>query len=51
MTNWQRWDLKRCVAWAVIALGAGLLLTIVPPAWIVLLLGVGLIALGIKILV
>ena len=45
-----RWDLKRCVAWSVIALGAGLLLTIMPAAWIILLLGIALIFFGIKLL-
>ena len=43
-------DFKRGVAWIAIALGAGLLLTVLPSAWIVLILGVGLVALGCKLM-
>ena len=48
--NFLQVDLKKGIAWIAIALGAGLLLTILPSAWIVLMLGIGLVALGCKLL-
>jgi hypothetical protein len=43
-------DVKKGIAWVAIAVGAGLLLTILPSAWIVLMLGLGLVALGCRLL-
>ena len=45
-----RGGFKRCAGWAVVALGAGLLLTLLP-AWLLsFLLGVALVGFGCKML-
>ena len=45
-----RWGFKRCVGWAVIALGSGLLITLLPPGLLILLLGASLVVFGCKML-
>ena len=45
-----RFGFKRCIGWAVIALGAGLLLTLLPAGLLVLIIGAALILFGCKML-